>query len=254
MLIEARDLDGGVRILTLARPPANAIDASLLAALGEAADAAAAEERVRAVVVTGSGRFFSAGLDLKAMAAGGAGAMAGFGFADGIFKIWTLPKPTVAMVNGHAMAGGCILALACDFRVTCTGPHRIGLNETAVGLAFPTGAFEIAHLALTNRDARRALLEAEAHGAEEACRLGLVDEVVAPEQLEATCLAKARKLGAYAAPAYALNKQGLQRQAVERVRNEPPALRAAIQQAWTSEETLRAFAARLAAVSKREGS
>jgi enoyl-CoA hydratase len=251
MLIEAKDLGDGVRLLTLNRPPANAIDVELLHVLATAADNAHADATVRAVVVTGRENFFSGGLDLKAMAAGQARDMAAFGGADGIFRLWTLPKPTVAMVNGHAVAGGCILALACDFRIAVAGTYKIGLNESAIGLALPTGAFEIARLAIARRHARRVLLEADLYGPEAAREMGLVDEVVPAANLEARGFELARKLGGYPGPAYAANKRSWQRLAVERVRNEPPEIRSAIFQAWTSEEAQRAFLARIAAVTKR---
>jgi enoyl-CoA hydratase len=250
MTVSARDLDGGVRMLVVDRPPVNAIDLELLRELADAATAAEEDERVRAVVLTGNGRCFSAGLDLGVMAGGQAGAMARFGGADGIFRVWTMRKPTVAMINGHAIAGGCILALACDFRLTGRGLHRIGLNETAIGLALPTGAFEIARLALPIRTAREVLLGAALYEPEAARVAGLVDDVVPPADLEQLCLARARALGAYPAAAYATNKYAWQRLAVERVRHEPEELRERIQEAWGSEETLRAFAARFASVSK----
>lgn len=143
MLVESRDLGDGVRILRLNRPPANAINAEFLGALGEQCKAARDDENVRAVIVAGNGRFFSGGLDLKEAASGAirVGSLAG-SQDDGLFMLWTLPKPTVAMVNGHAIAGGVIIALACDFRITQSGNHRFGLNEVAIGLAFPRGAFE----------------------------------------------------------------------------------------------------------------
>jgi hypothetical protein len=81
--------------------------------------------------------------------------------------------------------------------------------------------------------------------------MGLVDEVVPAANLEARGFELARKLGGYPGPAYAANKRSWQRLAVERVRNEPPEIRSAIFQAWTSEEAQRAFLARIAAVTKR---
>lgn len=238
-------------MLTLNRPPANAIDVSLLEAISEAAGAAEADPAVRAVVVTGAGRFFSGGLDLKAMAGGQAQSMGRFGSDDGVFRLWTLPKPTVAMVNGHAIAGGSIVALACDFRVAAAGSYKIGLNETAIGLALPTGAFEIARLALPVRSGRTVLLEAGLHDPATAKGLGLVDEVVEGKDLEPRALALARSLGAAPLPAYAANKAAWQRPAVDRVRNEPREVRDAITRAWTSEETTRAFTARMAATGSR---
>ena len=141
MTVECRDIDGGVRILTLNNPPANAFNQALLTDLGTAADAATHDDRVRAVVVTGAGRFFSGGLDLKEVTSPTQGEVFGstFGSHDGVFALWTLPKPTLAMVNGHAIAGGAILCLACDVRIAAEGHTKIGLNEVAIGLSFPIG-------------------------------------------------------------------------------------------------------------------
>ena len=125
--VRAEDPDPrrGVRLLTLDRPPANAINGDLLTDLSAALDAAAGEDTVRAVVITGAGRFFSGGLDLRA---------AGFAeefrsgrllslYRDSHLKLLSFPKPTIAMVNGHAIAGGLILLLACDLRLGFLPAH-----------------------------------------------------------------------------------------------------------------------------------
>src|SRR5262245_19744991 len=136
--VRVDDRDGGVRLLTLDRPPANAEDETLLTDLGAALDEAARQDAVRAVVLTGAGNFFSGGFDLSAPRRDAAGAAAiGTLFRDTHLKLLTLPKPTVALVNGHAIAGGFILALACDYRLGVDGDYRIGLNEVAIGSSFP---------------------------------------------------------------------------------------------------------------------
>jgi enoyl-CoA hydratase len=144
MLVESRDVGDRVRRLMLNRPPANATNAEFVSALGAQCKAARDDENARAVVVAGTGKFFSGGLNLKAAASGSnrVGKLAG-SQDDGLFMLWTLPKPTVAMVNSNAIAGGVIIALACDFRITQAGSQRFGLNEVAIGLAFPRGAFEM---------------------------------------------------------------------------------------------------------------
>jgi enoyl-CoA hydratase/carnithine racemase len=253
MTVETRDDTGGVRILTLNRPPAHAIDRQLLDELGAACEAAAADENVRAVVLTGSGKFFCGGLDLKRISAeGGAGDLEfGLGCDDGLFALWTLPKPTIAMINGHAVAGGAILALACDLRVAGSGDAKIGLNEVAIGLAFPTGAWEIARAALTQQQVRRVILEARLHAPEIARELGLVDEVVEPDRLEETCLDHARTLGGYPAQAYAHSKRTLQHAAIDRVHGELVSQRRALADIWTSPETIQTLRNRLAEIGRR---
>lgn len=222
MLVEASDLGGGVRMLTMNRPPANAISKEFNDALYERCGEARADSAVRALIVTGAGRFFSGGLDIKEAAAGQSRVSnLASSETDGVFALWTLPKPTVAMVNGHAIAGGVIIALACDFRITCAGNHRFGLNEVAIGLPLPPGAIEIAKLALGSPGLRYGLLEASMCSPERARELGYVDEIVEPARLEARCVELARALAAVGQGAYAYVKQELQKDAVARTLNFP---------------------------------
>src|SRR5574341_2353094 len=118
------DRAGGVRLLTLDRPPANAITPELLNDLSTALDAAGADDTVRAVVLTGNDAFFSAGLDLRggidfqALASPARSAADPFmPLRSCLLTFLRFPKPTVAMLRGHAIAGGLILVLACDYRL-----------------------------------------------------------------------------------------------------------------------------------------
>ncbi len=252
MVVEARDLGQGVRMLVLNRPPANAINRDLSHQLYEQCMAAADDASVRALIVTGNGRFFSGGLDLKELAGDGTPlGRLGSARADGVFALWTLPKPTVAMVNGHAIAGGAVIALACDFRITCAGSHKIGLNEVAIGLGFPIGAFEIVCLALGIPNARRVLLEAKLYDVEAARALGIVDDIVNPQELEARCVELAKKLAAYGSLAYAHTKKAFQRRALERIQALSQENAREIAEIAQSEETKALLRAQLEALSKK---
>ena len=113
--IRVDDRESGVRLLTLDRPPANALDEQLLGDLDAVLAAAADDDRVRAVVLTGAGAFFSAGFDLSSPRRDEATARRLRAlYRDSHLRLLALPKPTVAMVAGHAIAGGLVLALACD--------------------------------------------------------------------------------------------------------------------------------------------
>jgi enoyl-CoA hydratase len=214
MQIHVSDHEAGVRLLRIERPPANAINTEFLQALHDAASTAEADDRVRAIIVTGTGRFFSAGLDIKEMQTKGAGELAKLGGGkDGIYRLWRLTKPTIAMVDGHALAGGAILMLACDFRIASRGAFKIGVTETALGLPLPIGAFEIARHALPARHHRAVLLGADAFDPEAARDVGLIDDVVPHETLEERCFTLAAKLGAYPSAAYGYQKYLLQAQA-----------------------------------------
>lgn len=252
MLVDEKDIGSGVRMLTLNRPPANAIGREFLAALFDACRGAREDANVRAVIVTGAGKFFSGGLDLKEAASGNSrvGNLAGSP-DDGIFALWTLPKPTVAMVNGHAIAGGVIITLACDFRITCTGSHRLGLNEVAIGMGFPRGAYEIARLALTNAQLRWTLLEAGTFNVKRAKELGIVDEIVEPAQLEARCVELAKRLAANGQLAYAHTKRRLQEHAVGGVLGQQPEEARELGEIGRSDESRALLASQVQSIGKR---
>jgi enoyl-CoA hydratase/carnithine racemase len=143
-----------------------------------------------ALLLTGAGDAFSAGLDLKeivSLDAAGMGRFLGV-LEDLVEALYLHPGPTVAFVNGHAIAGGCVLALACDVRVmTAREGARIGLNEVALGLQFPPRTFAMVRDRLTKPALERVILEAALYRAEDAKGLGVVhaigDEEGAKESL-----------------------------------------------------------------------
>jgi len=250
--VRAEEREDGVRLLTLDRPPANAINGDLLTDLSAALDAAAGEDSVRAVVITGAGRFFCAGLDIRA---------AGFAeefrsgrlldlYRDSHLKLLSFPKPTIAMVNGHAIAGGVILLLACDLRLGPDTDYRIGLNEVAIGASFPRPAFEIARLRLTHGQASELLLGAAIYPAGEAVRLGVLDELLPGDTFEATVMERAARLGAFPREAYAHTKAALVAETVARIEAETPEEAARTAAVWMTAESV---AARAAQQRKLEG-
>jgi len=221
--VRVTDRSGGVRVLTLDRPPANAEDETLLGDLSSALDDAGADAAVRAVVLTGAGRFFSGGLDLSAPRRenGEVAAMTTL-FRDTHVKLLTLRKPTIAMVNGHAIAGGLILVLGCDYRLGLDGEYKIGLNEVAIGASYPKVALEITRLRLTHQRASELLLGAALYPASQALRLGVVDELFPADKLEETVMRRAERMGAFPREAYAHTKLALVAEMVGRVMAETP--------------------------------
>jgi enoyl-CoA hydratase len=200
-MIETEGRDG-VTVLRLDRPPVNAMDVELLTAL-----TAVMRGLDGPVVLTGTGRTFSAGVDLRRVLEENAGYAERLlaALADAFRAVFDHPAPTVAALNGAAVAGGCVLALACDVRLIATGP--IGLTELTVGVPFPRAGVEIARHVLGSV-ASRAVLRGQTFGVEEALALGLVDEQVPAEGL----LDHALSLAAGMAPspaAYALVKRQL---------------------------------------------
>ncbi|HEY4630418.1 MAG TPA: enoyl-CoA hydratase/isomerase family protein, partial [Blastococcus sp.] len=193
LITEDRD---DVAVLRIEHGRVGALDVQLLNALTEAVAASD-----RAVVITGSGSSFSAGVDLRQILNGDRSYTEELLVAlSRTFRaVFDHPRPTVAAVNGHAIAGGCVLALACDLRLMSGG--RIGLTELAVGVPFPTTALEIVRHALGSR-AGQVLLGTQTEDGERALALGMVDELTEPDQLLPRAVALAAELAARSPEAY----------------------------------------------------
>ena len=138
---ESRDR---VTVVRLEHGKVNAFDIELMR--GWISELARLEQAdTSAVVLTGTGKVFSAGVELRRLTEGGRDYVKAFLplLGDAFFKTFTFTKPLVAAVNGHAIAGGCVLACACDYRVMAEGTGRIGTPELSVGVPFPSMAMEI---------------------------------------------------------------------------------------------------------------
>jgi enoyl-CoA hydratase len=206
-----------VTVVTIDRPPANAMSPELLA---EGCDLVERirEEPPKAVVLTGGGDFFSGGVDLKLaprfspqeqerMVAG----------INALFAAWySLWLPVVAAVNGHAVAGGMILALCADHRVGAEGA-RYGLTEVQVGVPYPAAAIGVVSAELTPGAARRLVLGAELIDSQEALALGLLDELLPADQVLARGLEVASSLAALPADVYADSKRQLRGRTVAEI-------------------------------------
>ena len=184
-LVECNARDG-VHELRLARPPVNALDPALCNALS-AAIADAVASGAQAIVLAGGPNVFSAGLDVPYLLSLGddraALRAAWEHFFDAARALAAAPVPVVAAIAGHAPAGGCVLALCCDYRVMAHAPDpakpfRIGLNETQVGLCAPEGIQHLLGRVVGRHRAERLLVAGELVAAERALALGLVDELV----------------------------------------------------------------------------
>ena len=204
------DRQGAVRILTLNRPAVrNALSADLRSALAEALREAADDEDTRAVVLTGAGEAFCAGLDLRELEGMGERSSEenradSRGLADLLLQLATLPKPVVAAVNGPAVAGGAGLVTACDLAVMDRNA-RIGYTEARIGfVAALVSVFLVRQVG--EKHARDLLLSARLVSAEQAAAMGLVNEVATPGQALAAALDRARGLARNAPGSLAMTK------------------------------------------------
>ncbi len=195
LIVERRD---GVATLTLDRVPAlNALDAAALRELGAAARGLAADREVRAVVVTGAGKAFSAGADIAAMAA--MSAAEGYEYArlghETMNAVEALPVPVVAAVNGVALGGGLELALACDL-IVVSERARLGQPEINLGLIPGFGGTQRLVARIGQARARELIYLGRQVLADEALRIGLVARVVPAERLAEEAAALAAELAA----------------------------------------------------------
>ena len=151
------------------------------------------------------------------------------------------PQPVVAAVNGHAIAGGCVLACAADHRVMSRHPGRIGVPELPVGVPFPTVALEILRSVVAPPQLRTLVYGGATYTPEEASHLGLVDALVEPQELIACAVAAAERLLMIPASAFALTKQQLRQPVMARLQAARAGTDQAIQHLWMMPETREAI-------------
>jgi len=215
--------------LEMAGPGRNALSTAVMRDIIDQLDRAGG----RPVLLTGAGPTFSAGLDLKEVASLDARGMERYLFLldELIDAVFDYPGPTVACVNGHAIAGGCVLVLCCDLRVAVDDPAvRIGLNEVALGLEFPPKILRLAEHRLPRHMITRVLLEAGLHAPRTALALGLVDEVAAEAMSAAT--AALERLAAHPRAVYASTKATVRRGALALGAEAQRHLRETVVPAW----------------------
>jgi enoyl-CoA hydratase/carnithine racemase len=231
---------GTVQVLTLSSGPVNAQDVELLEGLTSAVGELQRSD-AGALVVTGAGRAFSAGVDLNRVVEGGAG------YTDRLVPalsaafeaMFSYPGPTVAAINGAAIAGGCVLACACDRRLI--GPEaQIGAAEVRVGVPFPVAALEVMRYACGDH-AEEVLLGGRTYRGPEAVARGLAHRVVADDLLEAA-VAEASDLGGIPADAYRQTKSQLRAPTTARIRA-AAGMDDEVRQMWGADQTLQRITA-----------
>jgi enoyl-CoA hydratase len=241
------ELHGEVAVLRLCHEKANALDLDMCRALVqgfrqlEQADA-------RAVVMTGTGRIFSAGVDLLQLLEGGSAYVQEFLplLREAFETLFAFEKPLVAALNGHAIAGGCILACVSDRRLMASGAGRIGVPELRVGVPFPAAALEALRLTVARVHLQSVLYDGLTYEPEQALVLGLLDEIVAPEALLDDALRAAEALATAPASAFALTKRQVRTPFLARMTAARETFEREIDAAWldpATHERIRAYVA-----------
>ena len=231
-------MQGGIAVVTMQHGKANALDIEFCEAL--AAKFKSLRNEAEAVVLTGQGTIFSAGVDLKRASAGGAEYMRKF--LPCLHKLFNAaffhPKPVVAAINGHAIAGGAVLAACTDRRIMAREAGRIGVTELQVGVPFPALAFEILRFALPQRALPEFTLGASTYETDGALARGWVDAVVEPGRLIPDALAAAQQMAALSPPAFAQTKAQLRAYAAEKYAAGGQATDRIVAEIWCAPEAL----------------
>ncbi len=177
-MLDIIEHEHGIRELRLARPPVNALDPALVAAL-KAAIESASKDGASALILSGSPGLFSAGLDIPALLQLDRDAMRVFwsDFFSVCAALARSPIPVAAAITGHSPAGGAVLAIFCDYRVMARGEFRIGLNEVQVGLTVPDCIQAALRRLVGPYRAERLLVAGAMLDSDDALAAGLVDEL-----------------------------------------------------------------------------
>ena len=233
----------GISVLRMEHGKANAQDTEFCTAISERMTEIEGLPS-RAVVITGHGRFFSGGVDLKRVVAGGVDYLRDFvpALVRCFESVFFHPKPVVIAVNGHAIAGGCILACCGDRRLMSDDERAgIGVPELYVGVPFPAAALEILRYACSPRHLQMLVGSGRSLRPEEALEAGLVDALAAPDALESEALEVARTLASVRPEVFAVTKRQLRAPVRERIRANADATGEAVSRLWTSPETVTAI-------------
>lgn len=233
--------DNGIAILHMRHGKANALDTELCGALKDALEQAL--PMVKAVVLTGEGKIFSAGVDLVRLLEGDDYRRALLQSLGRVLeRLFFYPRPVVAAINGHAIAGGCILACAADHRVMTQEAARIGVPELLVGVPFPALALEIMRSTASHYHLQQLIYRGLTCEPSQALAWGLVDELIDKEQVLERALQRARELAAIPARSFELTKLQARSPSRERLaQRSSQEADALVLQAWNSPEVVTAI-------------
>jgi enoyl-CoA hydratase len=232
-------MNDGIAVLTMRHGKANALDLDFCNALA-ASFAELREGEAKAVVLTGQGRIFSAGVDLIRLSEGGAAYVRQF--LPALHRLYEAvffhPKPVVAAINGHAVAGGAVLACCADRRIMARQAGRIGVTELLVGVPFPALAFEVVRFAVPARYLPEFTLSGATYATDAALDRGWIDEVAEPETLLEDALSVARELVLLSPAAFAQTKRQIRSVVAERYGESGALTDAEVTEIWCADETL----------------
>ena len=232
-------IDDGIATVVLGRGKVNALNEETVGQLRAAFEDLEKDDRVRAVILTGRGKFFSFGFDIPEFMSYSEDAFTRYltGFTGLYTYLFVFPKPVVAALNGHTIAGGCMLAIACDRRLMVAGKAKISLNEITFGSSVFAGSVEMLKYCIGSRNAESFICGGAMYTAEQAKEIGLIDLVCGEDDLMREAVRLAREFAENNAAAFTGIKHLLRKPvAQEMIEREKDSIRRFVE-IWYSDET-----------------
>jgi enoyl-CoA hydratase/carnithine racemase len=215
------EVSDGVYIVKLSRGSANVMNLEMVCEIFDLIENLATNADCKGIIITGNGPFFTAGLDVKELYNYDRSTSETFwrSFVRMIEVIIRFPKPMITAINGHSPAGGCIIAICCDYRLMAKGDFRIGLNEVPVGIAVPEVIFDIYSNCIGNKNAYQFLLEGRLLNPDEALHFQLVDELCDSEQLMDRTMVKMKQYLRLGPETFSITKRNLRQGIIRKLEN-----------------------------------
>ena len=227
---------GDVHVVQLRSKNANAIDSKLLDTLENELQTAANNSK-KAVVITGYSNYFCSGLNLKNLPSNRKGMSKFIDRFEALnLQLLQSPMPIVSAISGHAIAGGCVLACATDFRIGSTGHYKVGVSEVSLGIMFPASAFEIMRNTLSPLASTEVLLAGKLLTPTEAAKAGILHTVVSKAHLLEEALKIAHELGNKPTNAFHHSKLALNKLMLKRIKETRVKARQGFLDSWFSPE------------------
>lgn len=203
----------------LSRGKVNALNDEVVEEIDHALSEMEAEDSIRALILTGRGSFFTFGFDIPEFMNYSMDDFSRYllNFTNLYSRIFIFPKPVIAALNGHTIAGGCMMASACDYKLMVGGKAKISLNEISFGSSVFAGNTAILKHCVGTRNAQEILFSGKMYTAEEAFKLGLIDEITSEDDLSAKAETAAMDLAAKDPVAFRSIKQILRRPVLEEI-------------------------------------
>ncbi len=209
----------GYTIAQLNRGKANPINLQMIQEISELAQHIANDSTVKGLILTGKEGYFSAGLDLLEMSRYNKAEMQLFwkNFTGMMLELVKFPKPLIAAISGHSPAGGCVLAVCCDYRVMAEGNYKIGLNEVPVGIIVPKHIHSLYAFWIGERNAYQNLMEGKLMSPQEAQQMQLLDAVVPLPEVLSKAEEKMRQYLAFDSFTWQRTKLNLRRELIKQL-------------------------------------